>query len=584
MKEYLKNNYKYYLVIIVIAIMITSVLLIKGLPEGHDVDAHMARAVGTGEALSEGQFPALITSNYANGFGYSWNMFYPPLVTYVMTILKIFVYSYVNSFKLIIIISVIIAGLGMYELLKEITKKKKISLLGSIMYICAPYLLVDIYTRMALGEILSYAFFPILFLGIYNLLLGSGKKHTLITVGAVGILLSHNISAVFAVVVSGIFIIFNIERLKNKEKIKKMVINIVFIILITSFFYLTLLQTKASARYAVFEYGKMGTVETLKENAVYLSQILFGKMQYGLSTPLSNPDNVETDMCFQIGLYIIIPIIFTPFVLKNIGKEKRKNYLLALIIGLLSITLATTIVPYEKMPQWVSFIQYPWRFLFVATFMLTIIAVINIEKLCRKIDMKEISLITTMILTYIILIYVSPLIFVNKIDYEISDEKYRKKDEIIEGTNGTISTVSLEYIPTKAFLNLDYLENREQKVEVINGNVEIKEENKNGSKMEIKYKNNNEKSNIELPYLYYPGYEIKINGEKVSYYETENGFIGVEIKEKSSGDIIVKYTGTTLARVSFITSIISFLIFIIYNIRIIIKNSQNKEVVKNRKI
>ena len=579
MKEYLKNNHKYYLIIIVIAIMITSVLLIKGLPEGHDVDAHMARAVGTGEALSEGQFPALITSNYANGFGYSWNIFYPPLVTYIMTILKIFVYSYVDSFKLIIIISVIIAGLGMYELLKEITRKKKISLLGSIMYICAPYLLVDIYTRMALGEILSYAFFPILFLGIYNILIGSGKKHTLITVGAVGILLSHNISAVFAVVVSGIFIIFNIERLKNKEKIKKMVINIVFIILITSFFYLTLLQTKASARYAVFEYGKMGTVETLKENAVYLSQILFGKMQYGLSNLLSNADNVETDMCFQIGLYIIIPIIFTPFVLKNIGKEKRKNYLLSLIIGLLSIILSTTIIPYEKMPQWMSFIQYPWRFLFVATFMLTIIAVINIEKLCRKIDIKEIMLITT-----IILIYVSPLIFVNNFDDEIVDEKYSKKDEIIEGTSGTTSTVSLEYIPSKAFLNLDYLENREQKVEVINGNIEIKEENKNGSKMEIKYRNNNEKSNIELPYLYYPGYEIKINGEKIPYYETENGFIGVEIKEKSSGDIIVKYTGTTLARVSFITSIISFLIFIIYNIRIIIKNSQNKEVVKNRKI
>ena len=64
----------------------------------------------------------------------------------------------------------------MYELLKEITKKNKISLLGSIMYMCAPYALVNIYTRMALGEISAYAFFPILFLGIYNLINGNGKK------------------------------------------------------------------------------------------------------------------------------------------------------------------------------------------------------------------------------------------------------------------------------------------------------------------------------------------------------------------------------------------------------------------------
>ena len=103
------------------------------------------------------------------------------------------------------------------------------------------------------------------------------KKHTLITVGAVGILLSHNISAVFAVVLSGIFVLFNINKLKDKEKIKKIIINAIFIILITGFFYITLIQTKNSANYAVFEYGKMGTLETLKENAVYVSQILFGK-------------------------------------------------------------------------------------------------------------------------------------------------------------------------------------------------------------------------------------------------------------------------------------------------------------------
>ena len=85
-------------------------------------------------------------------------------------------------------------------------------------HLFAPYALVNIYTRMALGEISSYAFFPILFLGLYNLINGDGKKHTLITVGAVGILLSHNISAVFAVVLSGIFVLFNIIQTIQKVK------------------------------------------------------------------------------------------------------------------------------------------------------------------------------------------------------------------------------------------------------------------------------------------------------------------------------------------------------------------------------
>ena len=51
MKKHIEENYKCYLIIIFIAIIITSGLLINGLPDGHDVDAHMARAVGTGKSL-----------------------------------------------------------------------------------------------------------------------------------------------------------------------------------------------------------------------------------------------------------------------------------------------------------------------------------------------------------------------------------------------------------------------------------------------------------------------------------------------------------------------------------------------------
>ena len=570
MKEYIKNNGRYYLIIIFIALMVTSGLLINGLPDGHDVDAHMARAVGTGEALSEGQFPALVTSNFVNGFGYSWNIFYPPLAPYIMTVFKLFVSTYVNAMKLLVIISVIIAGIGMYELLKEITNKKNVALLGAIMYICAPYALMNIYTRMALGEILSYAFLPILFLGLYNLFIGNGKKHTLITVGAVGILLSHNISAVFAVVLSAIFVLFNINKLKDKEKIKKIIINVVFIILITGFFYITLIQTKNSADYTVFEYGKMGTVETVRDNAIYLSQILFGKMQYGLSNFLNDSSNVETEMCYQIGLFIIVPLLFTPFIYKKVKNEGKKNYVITLYVGIFSIFATTTLFPYDKMPEWVSFIQYPWRLLFVATFLLTIISTINIEKIFEKIDIKEIVVLTT-----IILIYVSPLILVNNFDSSITDEKYKKIDEIISDTRTTTATVSLEYIPTKAFLNIDYLKSRNQEVAILAGNVEITEQNKDGSSMMVKY-SNCEGANIELPYLYYPGYQIEINGERVEYYQTDNGFIGVHLNNES-GELRVKCTGTVLARVSFIISMIALIVFIIYNIILVRCERKNKE-------
>ena len=85
-----------------------------------------------------------------------------------------------------------------------------------------------------------------------------------------------------------------------------------------------------------------------------------------------------------------------------------------------------------------------------------------------------------------------------------------------------------------------------------------------------------EETKIELPYLYYPGYEIEVNGEKQEYYESETGFIQIDLNNKE-GEITVKYTGTILARVSFIISMISLLVFIIYNIVIIKKELDKKK-------
>lgn len=577
MKEYIKKYYKYYLIIILIAIIVTSGLLVNGLPKAHDLNAHMARAVGTATALKEGQIPPLVVSNYANGLGYAWNMFYPPLAPYIMTVLRLFVFSYVNALKLLIIIFMCIAGIGMFKLIEELTDNKHVSLLGAIIYMCSPYIITDIYIRMAVGEILSYACYPILFLGLHNLINGNGKKYTLITVGTVGILLSHNISSLFAFGMAVIYILFNINKLKSKEIWKKIGINVAFIILIVGFFYFPLLQAEKSTEYEAFTYGRMATIEFFKEHTVYLSQILFGKMQAGSSYPLSDPNNVDSEMCMQIGLFIIIPVIFTPFVYKKISKKNRKNYLLTLIIGILAIFAATPLFPYDIIPKQIAIIQYPWRFLVIATFTLTIIATINIYKIFEKITLKEILVFTTIILTYI-----SPLIFASGFETDTKDSKYTGEDKIQLPIYYSIGTIGLEYLPNKAYENVEYLQSRDQNVLVISGQIQIVEQNKNGSKMNITFKNTNEKASIELPYIYYPGYEIKINDKKVDYYESEKGLIEMDIPENTEGNINIRYTGTKLARITWIISLISLIIFIIYNIRLILRNKNGTKFLSDK--
>ena len=574
MKEYMKKYIKNYAFIIILALILTSALLVDGIPSGHDINAHLARTVGMSKEISEGQFPPLVVSNYANGFGYSWNLFYPPLAPYLMAVFQLFVGSYVNALKVLIMLCMVIAGLAMFKLIEDITENKNVSLLGSIIYMCSPYIITDIFIRMAVGEILAYAFLPVLFLGIHNLFQKDGRKYPFIVVGAVGILLSHNISTVFAVGLSVIYVLFNINKLNNFKIWKKIEICCLFIILIVGFFYFPMLQAQNASDYKAFTYGKMATVETMHLHSLYLSQVLFGGLQGGASDLLTTPSNVNRDMCMQIGLFIIVPVLFTPFVYKHIEKKNRKNYILTLVVGLLAIFATTTLCPYDKLPEQFSIIQFPWRFLFVATFTLSIIATINIAKIFENLSKKHV-----MILAIIIISYISPLIFANTFTTALTDEIYMGTD-IVQGGNYPQSncTAGLEYLPSKAYDNIEYLVNREQNVVIMEGNITIQEENKNGSYMTIKFNNESEKSIIELPYVYYPGYDIRINGEKIDYYESQNGFIVMDVPENQSGEITVKYTGTRLARLTWIISLLTVIVFIVFNIIRFVKH--NKEIKK----
>jgi uncharacterized membrane protein YfhO len=81
---------------------------------------------------------------------------------------------------------------------------------------------------------------------------------------------------------------------------------------------------------------------------------------------------------------------------------------------------------------------------------------------------------------------------------------------------------------------------------------------------------------LELPNLYYLGYEVKINGNKINYFESNNGFIAIKIDEDmSQADVTVSYTGTTLEKVSYVISILAFIGFIGYLIKE--KRKQNEK-------
>ena len=174
------------------------------------------------------------------------------------------------------------------------------------------------------------------------------------------------------------------------------------------------------------------------------------------------------------------------------------------------------------------------------------------------------------------LIYVAPYFF-NLTYVEIFDE-----NAICNARFSTLNCSNFEYFPTNARKNMDYIEKREDKAIILEGNATIENENKKGTNMTFDItENSSENLKIELPYIYYIGYNVKLNDEEITITETENGFLEINIPEQKTGTIKVEYTGTTVMNVTKIISIFSTLIFIIYCFRNRLKNRSFYSKIKN---
>lgn len=371
-----------------------------------------------------------------------------------------------------------------------------------------------------------------------------------------------------AVTISLLFVLLNIKKLFNnttrKTIWKYILINGLFIILISLFFYVPLLEHKNATEYAVFARGSDKT--GFLEQRIYPYQLIFGKNQFEWAYNLSE-NKINNSMSFSLGLPIIVALLLTPIVITKIEKKYKSLYIFTLCTGFLFALMSTTCFPWNNMPVVPSVIQFPWRLLFISTFAFSIIAGVNIYKTIPNIGIKNMY-----IFLLVIMIcagdFIANVISFNTefgVEYLYSSDKFDGKQ-----------CAAYEYLPKKAYDNLNYISERSSNVIVFDGNAEILNEQKEGNNMNFVVSNNNNGVSLELPFIYYLGYDIKINENNIEYTESNNGFISINLPKNEEGEIKITYKGTIIEKISFAISIISALLFMVYIIIIYKKQkSQN---------
>ena len=153
-KNIKNKSYLYYLIILIVALIMCAPLFQEGIHTGHDGDFHISRTIGTIEELQNGNSP-FIVSRFSNNLGFGWNLFYPPINTALNVIFAFLTGDVVIAIKVFIFFTFAVSGISMFTIVKKIFKSNTAALISSIIYMIAPYRLLNAYTRLAVGEMLT---------------------------------------------------------------------------------------------------------------------------------------------------------------------------------------------------------------------------------------------------------------------------------------------------------------------------------------------------------------------------------------------------------------------------------------------
>lgn len=550
------KRWVHYLIIVIIGLLISIPFLWVQLYLSDDGKYHLLRLIGLDNSMEYGSFPFLVFPFFCKNWGYSMMTFYPQLVTYIPYVLGLISGAFSTGLKIFASLTVIFSGIFMYNLVNEVTKKKGVAFLSAILYMIFPYRFECLFNRFAIGEFTAFVFIPIVFQGLYNLLQGDKKRHYYIAIGATGLLLTHTISTVYTALFCLIFVLFNLKAFFNKEVIKKCLINIVFILLVSAMFIIPMLEFKFTAEYAILEPDVMKTnAENVYTKTIKPSQFL-------------KDIGEDNGVSFVVGIPFITMILLGILAFRKIDKEHKDFYISFLLLGVISIIMCTYLFPWRFMPDILCTLQYPWRLLGFAFFFFAPVCAMNVYYLLNSINKKWLKAIAWLLAIAIIAGFTVMELNQYPTNDTSLDAKYEGKNK--ENPQIDYFAINRDNMPKKALYNqFGYLETRKDNTEVISGNVNIVSENKEALHLEIEIENAKKDTKLELPYLFYPGYTITLeyNGKttEIDYYESEYGFVAINLPEDiETGKITVDYTATVLEKTAYAISAISIVGFTVY--------------------
>lgn len=517
---------------------------VPGLPITHDGPDHVARIANFFQSLSEGNPVPRWAANLNWGYGHPILMFLYPLPSYVASLFHVIGLSFVDSTKLLFIVSFIASILVMY-LWTKTAFNKRVGFIASLLYGFAPYRFVDMSVRGAIGEHVAFIFPPLI---CYFLLkLANARNQSVegmkniafaaLTVGA--LILSHNAVSIMFMPIILLYIIYLFFFVTKKDYLF-LLTGVIAIILgfgLSSFFWI---PAQFEGKYTLRDIVTAGGVS---DRFVPWLSFMYSPWSYRTGNELSKSLGLAGWIGIIAGIWAFI-------------REKRTAVrwvlggLIVLLVGSLFIMTSSSTIIWNNMTLLQKF-QFPWRFLSVATFVSAVLGAIGIDAVCN--GLKPVS--RVIFVGFIIITVVLSVPMWKPKGYTVKPESYYSG--IYNSTTDTGESSPI--------WSIRFMEHRaNDPMGVISGSAHITPGTRTSTKHEYNVTVRSPARMVENT-LYFPGWKIFVDDKETEIQFQDPDYRGLMTFYVPSGvhTVRVAFTDTKLRKAANLISITVFALMVL---------------------
>lgn len=501
--------------------------------QGDDWRFHLSRIECIAQGLRDGQFPVRVYSQAKDGYGYAPSLFYGELFLYFPAVLRLLGMSVQGAYRAYLVaVQSLTAGIAFFSF-RQMFRHNKTAVLGSILYMLAPYHLYNLYVRTAVGEYTAMAFLPLIPAALSLLYAPQKPDRSTARIACAELVVAfgalvqvHILSLELATLATAVFCLYHFRRTFTRRILAVWGAAAGIVVLLNFWFLVPFLTVMLCGSYThMYGTGGFAAGLSLQKSGLWLSELL----------PLREDGN-------GIGL---VPVLgAAAFVGCWLTREnplphrERKIGLWALVLGTFACWMSTNTFPWgilgtlPGLGRVLLAVQFPWRYLALATLLLTLASLCAVSVWRRSRYAQPVA---------VLLLGVALLggIGFYQDHLPAADTTYLGDRAQMIYADSKVSNLAWYfddlYLPDGTLQTRDGFT-----CNAAATTVEVTSVTRQATVTTVGCTAPDDAVGyVELPLLYYPGYTV-VSGQGTVYL-TANGMVGVEVPAGYAGEISVAF-------------------------------------------